>query len=92
MEIPGYMCNRLRLLSQNSFEDDELPVQVKNRICSHCFRHELRTFQRNTFQDMLLDSQGGVPPNIKVVGVPVESVHDKPRRYLSIFRQPPFDP
>ena len=27
--IPGYKCNRLRVLSQNSFEDDDLPVQVK---------------------------------------------------------------
>ena len=54
--IPGYTWNRIRLLSQNSFEDDELPVQVKNRMCSHGFRHELRTFQPNTFQDMLLDS------------------------------------
>ena len=27
-------------------------MQVKNRLCSHGFRQELRTFQRNTFQDM----------------------------------------
>ena len=27
--IPGYTCNRLQLLSQNSFEDDDLSVQVK---------------------------------------------------------------
>ena len=36
--IPGYTCNHLRLLSQNSFEDVELPVQVKNRRCSHGFK------------------------------------------------------
>ena len=53
---PGYTCNRLRLLLQNSFEDDELPVQVKNCMCSHGFRHELRTFQPNAFQDMFLDT------------------------------------
>ena len=46
IEIPGYKCNRLQLLSQNSFEDDDLPVQVKKRMCSHGFRQELRTFQR----------------------------------------------
>ena len=45
IEIPGYKCNRLQLLSQNSFEDDDLPVQVKKRMCSHGFRQELRTFQ-----------------------------------------------
>ena len=27
--IPGYTSNRLQLLSQNSFEDDDLSVQVK---------------------------------------------------------------
>ena len=50
--IPGYTCNRLRFLSQNSFEGDELPVQLKNRMCSRGFRHEMGTFQPNTFQDM----------------------------------------
>ena len=46
--IPGCNCNRLQLLSQNSFEDDDLPVQVKKkRMCSHGFRQELRTFQPN---------------------------------------------
>ena len=34
---PGYTCNHLRLLSQNSFEDVELPLQVKNLRCSHGF-------------------------------------------------------
>ena len=53
---PGYTCNRLRLLSQNCFEGGELPVQEENRMCSHGFRHELRTFQPNTFQDMFLDT------------------------------------
>ena len=34
----GYTCNRVRLLSQNRFEDVELPVRVENRRCSHGFR------------------------------------------------------
>ena len=56
--IPGYKCNRLQLLSQNSFEDDDLPVQVKKaHVCSHGFRQELHTFQPNTFQGMFLDTR-----------------------------------
>ena len=39
--IPGYVCNRFRLLSQNSFEDVELPVRVENRRCSHGFKRKL---------------------------------------------------
>ena len=31
---PGYTCNRLRLLSQNSFEDVKLSVRVDNCRCS----------------------------------------------------------
>ena len=33
LEITGYTCNCLRLLSQNSFEDIELPVRVENCRC-----------------------------------------------------------
>ena len=47
--IPGYKCNRLRLLQQNSFEDGDLPVQVKKRMCSHGFRQELH-FSRAPFK------------------------------------------
>ena len=57
LRIPGCKCIRLQLLSKNSFEDDDLPVQVKEKhMCSHGFRQELRTFQPNTFQDMFLDT------------------------------------
>ena len=63
--IPVYKCNRLRLLSQNSFEDDDLPVQVKEkRMCSHGFRQELRAFQPSTFQDMFLDTCKLVGKNV----------------------------
>ena len=35
----GYTCNCLRLLSQDIFEDVELPVQVGTRRCSCNFTH-----------------------------------------------------
>ena len=35
LETPGYTCNRLRLLSQSSFEDVELLVRIENCRCSH---------------------------------------------------------
>ena len=35
---PGYTCNYLRLLLQNSFDDLKLPVRVENRTCSHGFK------------------------------------------------------
>ena len=56
--------NCLQLLSQNSFEDDDLPMQVKKRMCSHGFRQELRTFQPNTFQDKFLDTWKFVWKNV----------------------------
>ena len=50
--------------TQNSFENDDLPVQVKNPMCSHGFRQELHTFQPNTFQDMFLDTWKLVGKNV----------------------------
>ena len=35
--IPGYTCNLLWLLSQNRFEDVELPVRVENHRCNNGF-------------------------------------------------------
>ena len=32
---PGYMCNLLQLLLQNSFEGVKLPVRVENGRCNH---------------------------------------------------------
>ena len=32
LEVAGYTCNRLQRLSHNSFEDAELPVQVRLRL------------------------------------------------------------
>ena len=39
-------------------------MQVKNCMCSHGFRHELRTFQLNTFQDIFghLETRGEERP------------------------------
>ena len=45
-------------------EDDDLPVQVKNRTCSHGFRQELCTFQPNTSQDMFLGTWKLVGKNV----------------------------
>ena len=36
LQVTGYTCNKLRLLSQNILEDVELPVRVENRRCSCC--------------------------------------------------------
>ena len=36
------MCNHLRLLLQNSFEDIKLTVRVENRRCSHSLKPGLR--------------------------------------------------
>ena len=35
LATPGYTCNHLRLLPQNSFDDVELPVPVENRRCNN---------------------------------------------------------
>ena len=41
LETPGYICNRLRLLSQDRFDNVELSVRVENRRCSRCFEPQL---------------------------------------------------
>ena len=56
----------LTSVAEQGFEDDDLPVQVKNRMCSHGLRQELRTFQPNTFQDMFLDTWKLVGKNVRL--------------------------
>ena len=41
LETPGYICNHLRLLSQDRFDNVELPVRVENRRCSRYFEPQL---------------------------------------------------
>ena len=41
LETPGYICNQLRLLSQDRFDNVELPVRVENHRCSRYFEPQL---------------------------------------------------
>ena len=52
LETPGYICNHFRLLSQDRFDNVELPVRVENRRCSRYFEPHKRVWQ--TFEILLV--------------------------------------